>query len=1514
MGFWGSGFLSDWKNAVENFGGTVGNGFGAVMDLAGLQQQSGTYDPNTNTYSNTDWDRTLQDLGKTLHDVKGGTGWAGDAVATTMKVDQGIYSDWISRPLSTLMLVGDYSDPGSQFQKNHPGTSWGMGLGTLLSGDAWDSAWKQAQHTSPGQALVGGFAGDLSDPHEIDDLKRHWWFSLLSGSTDATMSFMLDPLGKLGKVAKLGRVGKTTESLDNVLTRMGDHPSTAADLESSTSAVPGVDAIPVGSPLPTRPGRLASLLPESPQGTVVGSGPMQKALDWMQTQSNKFDKPVEAAKAIRQHPVLRDAPNSGLIAGIMADSNREQKELVMRVALNDAPAALALKQTRADIFERLALLTDSQNTLIQRYAKLDGSGLVPDTMDRATDDAALSRMSDEISALETQRGLIDDLIGRAPEENPVNVEGAVDQGNRADIGIQGAVTQVPKGIAPGLGASAVAGALPGAAGQLASKLVPAVQHATPQAATDASGAINASLAKAAATVRSGVDAATQRYGARISQNVFYYNAFNTPLRIIGATNNFFNGRRPQGWVDMNDPDGWRDLDDMLRRVKGFDPAQRNQLVSRFMRATGETDKLNISIEAERAAFAHIGAGQGIGPDDMGRVFGEFLSQRDKARAMVVNRAYTGTKGLDGKVRIDGIGDDNAAMVIAPQLAEQLANAYPLADMDLAQKAISNSGNRLKMMLRQGPGVVPGSDALTNLGDVLSPMWKIANFMRLGYLTRVLSDDEMAYIAKLGAMTALKPIGRGAANFAANQWSRAQMFATRRILGHGDMGKFQPRRIGDQPITIKGRDPATGQVTSYEAAGAFPSTPMGKYWRGLASEDRTTMDMDEGARLGAMRRTHNYGLIDQGDDTYLESWADALNNQLGSSPLTRQLLDGRDEREVVQWLKATPEGRSYAARMKIRSWDPQGWVADLHRWVDDYAPTDEIKQAALRRDAGKDLLGQIDLRTAPQQVHGPLLDFAMGQGAWAKKYEDFQRGFYKVMNQAPTDVLVRHPYASAVYKTRLQELANSWTASGGEITGDVLAGFENQARKYAIQDVNSIVLDLSRHSNAAHVFRFIAPFYNAWQQALTRWGRLAYADPEIIFKGNKLWQGSNNIPLMFDPNGDVQDQNGKKISGGSQGYTGLANAENQLLTFRLPRSIAKRLGATTLDNVQIPKSTLNLVLQGDPWYLPGFGPLVQLPASKIVEANPQYLNDFKAILPYGPQDFKSSILPTSIRKYNDTADDSQTAVSTQINIYRTRFAAWLENGGTGRMPQPDDPDIMTDAAHMMKLRFATQLVSPVNIRFNSPDKFYTDAFHKIQANAKEIRNADGSVTPASDVAMNEFMSKYPNYFMFADSISKNNSGIPPTVDALIAQRKYKDVLAKAPDVASAIIGPAMALNGGDTGSSFNSAIYKAQFNERLSPIDSTPMRQYRSLKEFSQSSLAGLGWYIFNLANEKIRVELANRGLVSTTQNGASDLATAKRNLEGNLASILPQWGQEFTSFDQVEERTYHQPVDAGGDG
>lgn len=162
---------------------------------------------------------------------------------------------------------------------------------------------------------------------------------------------------------------------------------------------------------------------------------------------------------------------------------------------------------------------------------------------------------------------------------------------------------------------------------------------------------------------------------------------------------------------------------------------------------------------------------------------------------------------------------------------------------------------------------------------------------------------------------------------------------------------------------------------------------------------------------------------------------------------------------------------------------------------------------------------------------------------------------------------------------------------------------------------------------------------------------------------------------------------------------------------------------------------------------------------------------------------------------------------------------------------------------------------------------------------------------------EFYKRYgEDYFAFALSVSKNNTGMPASIRAVKEGKKFKDLLAKYPDKGGIIVGPESDMNG-EWGPG-EQAAYKYQMTHRVGPGSSEKFREKQDVREVVLDNQARQGWVEYRAVMNYLESERVRLGLNSMRESGGEDLQRMKMQFIEGLGKQNPAW---FEAYGQRDE-------------
>ncbi len=177
----------------------------------------------------------------------------------------------------------------------------------------------------------------------------------------------------------------------------------------------------------------------------------------------------------------------------------------------------------------------------------------------------------------------------------------------------------------------------------------------------------------------------------------------------------------------------------------------------------------------------------------------------------------------------------------------------------------------------------------------------------------------------------------------------------------------------------------------------------------------------------------------------------------------------------------------------------------------------------------------------------------------------------------------------------------------------------------------------------------------------------------------------------------------------------------------------------------------------------------------------------------------------------------------------------------------------------KMRQYANLIMPFAPRFDTPYKYYMDK-------SREYRRLYGLD------ADSKFLDDYPEFFSFSASLSSNPTNVQSSVQAVENIKKYEGLVSDLVKVEPRLVG---LITNNFAGYEFSQAAYDFLYRKRVSPDSPEKFLQSQSPAEAQKRNEAEKGWIQYNRIMDAIDNDLQDRGLTSTQQKGAEDLATLK---------------------------------------
>lgn len=983
----------------------------------------------------------------------------------------------------------------------------------------------------------------------------------------------------------------------------------------------------------------------------------------------------------------------------------------------------------------------------------------------------------------------------------------------------------------------------------------------------------------------------------------------TPFHRLYQKISWAAGERPAGIIDFNDADSYKEVVaniSTVEKILGWSPAQSGKVLDNYLAAATPEARFKAALVFEESVFKSIASKFDIDEVTAQSIYNTYKGARQSGMQSMKDRGFM--------VDLDG------SILKVQQLESQSANFLPLMDFALMNNLLKRNSSTIRKITGAS------KDVVLHYADVLQDAFKAGALLRLGYTQRNAIDSQLRILGAVGALGSIRYLGEGIKNVVYNTvktparlidryrsidagmtYSEIQAdttklikqisklddeigaleakasirpddaelaveLNTKRMLREEKLAvynhnngvlaknsKMEPKkRIGTGTYEVVGSD---GE--KYILHDAFGG-PLGDMFRRIASsqsafERVVDSNSDLYARTVASKGIQAIRPTDKG---YFEQWAQTLRNQFANSEVIRQINQGKSIDEITHWLVSSPAGRDLRKRLSLTSSDAQGYVTRISNFYDNYLPVTSNLRPQLAEITAETLRTTFKNPSDLPIIHGHLLE-----DAFFNKADGFIKkainGTFKLLGTMPEDALARNPLYVTLYRREVSRRIN--VASGLKEEGRLTVAEQEKimaaAHKIALREMKGILFNIERRSNLAAAFKYISPFFSAQENAYKTWLKIVANNPVIANRAYNVWQAPNRAGL-------VTDFEGNPVPPGE-------TSGNDIIWVSLPKGLRNIPGLNSLTEMGIPKQSLDIIFQGglDVAFNKGnpnlvsdifpVGPYVAIPASELMKKQPSLENSLKMVLPYGSYNDAlgipsgSALLPAWLQKAQTLAagqDDPQFARTWQL-IWATEQIKAKRQG----LPPVSDNEILKKTQDYWKMRMVANLVMPFAPQFNTPYKFYLDK-------SREYRRMYGVNADA------KFLQDFPEFFDFTTTLSNNPTGIQSSQQAVANFNKYKGLVGDLVNIEPKLVG---LLVNDPNGYEFSQAAYDYLYGTKISAGSKQTFLSAQDPAVAQKKTDAEKGWIQYNQFMDLIDTELQKRGLTSTQQKGAEDLAAIK---------------------------------------
>lgn len=1046
-----------------------------------------------------------------------------------------------------------------------------------------------------------------------------------------------------------------------------------------------------------------------------------------------------------------------------------------------------------------------------------------------------------------------------------------------------------------------------------------------------------------------------------SANLVYNSSIGFPIKLVRS----YGDIKPSHFIDVHGENSYRELEAAISEFKGADRATREAMVSRYIKATpNERQRVLVSIENDLTRkmvddYNLKNPNNQIDKSIADELYADFIERRQGAQAAASKRQSYGSAtikdpsnpGLD--VRVAEIDAGGGRLVPTPIFDTQLANNHVMMDFKTMERAINLHGASWE---RTRSALGTGWHKTNAIADQLSTVWKFAQLARLGYAPRALADDFLGQVARFGGVAMLARAGQGGKvavqDFTRNRWMKSDTAQARQQAGaleqdiaekaaqqaslSADIARvkagMKPGDLGRMEADLHDLDQIINGLR-YDHKGLVDASALGSQMRDVqigrevfagslaGKEGELYRDLTAGQRnfanmmgsssdwyLKKMRAMNweNVTPASVGAEKHLDAWMRHVNDQIAQSGIGREALRGADENQLVSWMRTTAEGRQYRKDIGLKNITDLELAQRVKAQVDYVLPPGYLDEARLAAADGKlerSMLEGFDVANRPM-INAEMFSYAEGRSAISQLLDRSITGYYNLANQLPATHLLRHPLFGQQYKVSLTEQMSKLKSQGvTHVDESLRKTMESTARKHAIRDVKSFTFTMDHETKMAYAMKHFGAFFGAQQESWNRWARIISEKPQALSRIAMTYGAPARAGMVVDQDGNTVDATGH-VTDPVTGEKVLTKYSDRKILIQIPeylggKKLNKAMGLDENASFTIPMSSLELVLNHGDGALPvGAGPFVQMAANDIpwsetdARGNPALADIYKkmGILPFGPQeDWTNFINPTTGKRLGDATDDmseiKQRALFNMMQVEHWKF----ENGQ--RETEPTWNELMDRADKWTAWRVGIAWAMPFSLNAQDPYQFFRDEHARMQ-----------KLDPNS--ADEKFYEKYgDSFFSFSQSMSKNNTGLKPTTEAVGLSQYYQDLIDKVgAEYAGLIVG-----DEGD--GEFSQGAYYYQKTHGLVSGDTKTQRQQLSARDAWEKAEKAKGWQIYNKMMNQANAALFDGGFSSYQSAGAESLKTYKQAITKMLTQETfadgtkngfynETWKREFESFDK----------------
>jgi hypothetical protein len=947
--------------------------------------------------------------------------------------------------------------------------------------------------------------------------------------------------------------------------------------------------------------------------------------------------------------------------------------------------------------------------------------------------------------------------------------------------------------------------------------------------------------------------------------------------------------RARGGLDLLKADQGRlQLIESLKRSGQFAGDEIRQAGNDFI-STSPANRQNYVSQIEDTMLTRIAQSHGM------------TLEQAQAKTKIAKQVYgngrmflskAADEAQDGQAWVGGLDGEHNVMDAA-MLKSHMADTAPFVDPSVFHHALRDVEGGI------GSKFWTVADHLDQANDFTQRIWKHSVLLRPGLGVRAMLDTELRAFALIGSASQMME----GAN-ALGRITRRQMTPLMEWMGKQPKSEAVAQIMGEKGLDL----PIGGSETAHVSAYALGDKAMQNAQRSALSGGSSLSDSLVGAR----------GHIADALEIKRQDWAKykATSEEwpimygehaqvLVASPTVRALMGEMDKphilaegegplspQQYVTELFKNPavqnEYNSLALGQDISKGD---FVHSLLDETQRMFPTSQIAHDVLSgrvsgKAAGSAWIEQNFPKEARFDIPGP--SSLLTKDSLGKTVNKLLDTFYQKVLDAPDFWMARHPVYVKTYESTIkseakalldQRMAEDPSAMLGPTDIKML---DSRARTQATSLVRNTFFDTARYTGATHAVSKIAPFFNAWEDAMMSWSRLVYDNPKVAARLEGGYNAAGNAsPYMPQPL--MVDGNGAAVQPGQA----TPNGKYIALPF-------KSFDGTQL---RINLSALNSIAQGEVAWLPGFGPVTQTATTAILgdvlpedmvlnlvdNQNPVVQNLLHSMylggqLPkHGTGDILKSVTPSILKNaQNDFFGDNLAAnvgdyVNQRYIDAQRNHTPW---GPTEQRKAYDDAVNQGRAAGLVHL--VAQGILGLSGTASVDGQFYVDQMHQLNALTPDQLKAMGYHN-----AQDAFSKQFPEAGNLDWRLTKNETGVSATVNAQKSASKYKALIDDHPELGWFVVG------ADNVGGQFSQTAYGMQ---RADSYGYAALgRKTDTPGQVERGAIASQGWDQFTKFNASLQEAAKTQALDPTT------MAKVKAAFVAWNGNQNPEWFRDYNT-------------------